>query len=75
LENLIKPKENIANETDKILQTQLTRNFAKRKRADFENLHNRPRTKTKATKQSQSKPTLTKTQIKNLEADFSDSTK
>ena len=30
LENLIKPKENITNEADKILQTQLTRNFAKR---------------------------------------------
>jgi hypothetical protein len=42
LENLIKPKENIANETDKILQTQFTRNFAKRKRANFENLQNRP---------------------------------
>jgi len=30
LENLIKPKENTANETDKILQAQPTRNFAKR---------------------------------------------
>ena len=31
--------------------------------------------KAEATKQSQSKPTLTKTQTKNLEANFSDSTK
>jgi len=32
-------------------------------------------TKTEATKQSQSKPPLTETQAKNLEASFSDSTK
>jgi len=32
-------------------------------------------TKTEATKQSQSKPMLTETQTKNLEASFGDSTK
>ncbi|MBI3165558.1 MAG: hypothetical protein HYZ24_12820 [Chloroflexi bacterium] len=69
------PKNDNAKETDTILQTQLTRNFAKRKYADFENLHNQPRTKTEATQQSQSKLMLTKTQTKNLEVNFSDSTK
>ena len=61
LENLTLPKNGNANESDKILQTQLTRNLAIKRYADFESLQNRPRTKTKATKQSQSKPTLTKT--------------
>jgi hypothetical protein len=69
LENLTLPKSDNANEHNKILQTQLTWNFAKRKRANFESLQNQPRKKTKATKQSQSKPTLTKTKLKNLEAD------
>jgi len=40
LENLTLPKNDNANESDKILQTQLTRTFAKRKHADFESLHN-----------------------------------
>jgi hypothetical protein len=40
LENLTQPKDNNANETEIVLQTQLTRNFAKRKQADFENLQN-----------------------------------
>jgi len=68
------PKSDNANETEIILQTQLTRTFATKRQANFESLHNRPRTKTEATKQSQSKPKLTETQDKNLEANFSDST-
>jgi len=44
LENLTLPKNDNAKEGDKILQTQLTRNFEKRKQADFESLQNQPRT-------------------------------
>ena len=61
LENLTLPKKDNAKENEIILQTQLTRTFAKKRQADFENLQSQPRTKTKTTKQSQSKPTLTKT--------------
>ena len=75
LENLTLTKNDNANESDKILQTQFTRTKAKRKQANFENLHKQTTNKAEATKQSQSKPTLTKTQMKNIEADFSDSTK
>jgi len=49
--------------------------FAKKRRADFENLEKRTMNKAEATKQSQSKPLQTETKNKNLEADFSDSTK
>ena len=52
-----------------------TKTFAKKRQADFENLRSQSRTKTETTKQNQSKPKLTETQTKNLEADFSDSTK
>jgi len=51
--NLHKPENNTANETDKILQTQLTRNFAERNYANFahrglcQSLQNRPRTRLK----------------------------
>ena len=38
-----------------------TKTFAKKRQADFENLRSQPRTKTETTKQSQSKPKLTKT--------------
>jgi chromosome segregation ATPase len=75
LENLTLPENNKANEAETILQTQLTRTFAEKRQADFENLHNRPRTKTEAAKQCQSKLSQTETQAKNLEADFSDWTK
>jgi len=47
LENLTQPKDNNANENERILQTQLTRTFAEKRQADFENLQNRPRTKPK----------------------------
>jgi len=48
--NPTQPKRDNANESNKVLQTQLTRNFAKRKQASFENLQNQPRTpQTKAT--------------------------
>jgi len=49
--------------------------FAKKRQADFWNLAKLTTNKTEATKQSQSKPPQTKTQTKNLEADFSDLTK
>ena len=49
--------------------------FAKKRQADFENLHKQTTNKAEATKRSQSKPPQTKAQTKNLEADFSDSTK
>jgi hypothetical protein len=52
-----------------------TKTFAKKRQAGFENLRSQSRTKTETTKQNQSKPKLTETQTKNLEADFSDSTK
>jgi len=39
--NLTPPKDNTANEINKILETQLARSFAKRKHANFENLQNR----------------------------------
>jgi len=42
LENLTLPKTDNAKETEIILQTQLTRIFAKRKHADFESLQNQP---------------------------------
>ena len=75
LENLIKPKENIANETDKILQTQFTKAKAEKKTRRFREPTKLTTNKTEAAKQSQSKLTLTKTQTKNLEANFSDSIK
>ena len=62
LENLTLPKNDNAKENEIILQTQLTWNFAIKRHADFESLQNQPRTKTKTTKQSQSKPMLTKTE-------------
>jgi len=40
--NLTQPKDNTANETNKILQIQLAKTFAKRKHANFENLQNQP---------------------------------
>jgi len=43
------PKNDNAKKSDKIFQTQLTRNFAKKKQADFENLQNQPRTLPKET--------------------------
>jgi hypothetical protein len=43
LENLTQPKDNNANEANKILQTQFTRTFAEKRQADFENLQNQPR--------------------------------
>jgi len=60
LENLTLPKNDNANENDKILQTQLTRNFAKRKRANFENLQTRPRTTAKRKQLCKSKLNLNK---------------
>ena len=60
LENLTLPKNDNAKENEIILQTQLTWNFAIKRHADFESLQNRPRTEAKTTKQSQSKPMLTK---------------
>ena len=59
LENLILPKIDKANEANKILQTQLTRTFAEKRQADFENLQNQPQTKPKPrnkTNQNQSWP-------------------
>jgi hemerythrin-like domain-containing protein len=47
LENLTLIKNDKANETEIILQTQLTRTFAKRNRTNFESLQNQPRKKTK----------------------------
>jgi hypothetical protein len=41
LENLPQPKDNKANEAKKILQTQLTRTFAEKTQANFENLARR----------------------------------
>ena len=52
-----------------------TKTCAEKRQADFRNLAKLTTNKTKATKQSQSKPPWTETQAKNLEADFSDSTK
>jgi hypothetical protein len=52
-----------------------TKTFAKKRQADFENLAKRTMNKAEATKQSQSKLPQTKTQVRNLETDFSDSTK
>jgi len=52
-----------------------TKTFARKRQADFGNQRSQPRTKTEATKQSQSKPLPTETQAENLKADFSDSTK
>jgi len=40
LENLTLPKMDNANESDKILRTQLTRNFATKRHANFESLQN-----------------------------------
>ena len=44
LENLTLPKNYKANESDKILQTQLTRTFAEKRQADFGNLARRKKT-------------------------------
>ena len=38
--NPTQPKDNTANETNEVLQTQLTRNFAERNQDSFENLLN-----------------------------------
>jgi hypothetical protein len=56
LDNLTLPKNDNAKEAEIILQTQLTKTFVAKRQADFENLQNQPRIKTKATKHSQSKP-------------------
>jgi hypothetical protein len=47
LEKPTQPKNDNANEANKILQTQLTRTFAEKRQADFENLQNQPQTKPK----------------------------
>jgi hypothetical protein len=52
-----------------------TKTFAKKRQADFENIWQPTTNKAEATKQSQSKPPLTEMPAKNLEANFSDSTK
>ena len=75
LKNSTLPKNDNANETDKILQTQLTRNFAKRKRADFENLQNQPRTKPKPRNKANQNLRWPKPKPKNLDANFCDSMK
>ena len=45
--NLTQPKDNNANETEIILQTQFIRTWAEKRQANIENLHNQPRTKPK----------------------------
>ena len=49
-----------ANETEIILQTQLTRTFAEKRRADFENLARRKSDFAKRNRLDQSKPNLNK---------------
>ena len=59
-----------ANESDKILQPQLTWNLAKRKHADFENLHSQPWTRQKETDFANQNQTWTRTLTKKRQADF-----
>jgi hypothetical protein len=47
LENLTSPKNDKAKETEIILQTQLTRTFARKRQVNFENLLNQLRRKPK----------------------------
>jgi len=42
LENLTLPKNDKAKETETILQIQLTRTFARKRQASFENLQSQP---------------------------------
>ena len=59
-----------ANETEIILQTQLTRTFAEKRRADFENLARRKSDFAKRNRLDQSKPNLNKNAGKRKQADF-----
>jgi hypothetical protein len=70
LENLILPKDNNANETNKILQTQLTRTFAEKRQADFENLARRKNDFAKRNRLDQSKPKLNKNAGEGKQANF-----
>ena len=70
LENLILPKDNNANETDKILQTQLTRTFAEKRQADFRNFAKRKNDFAKRNRLAQSKPNLNKNAGEEKQADF-----
>jgi hypothetical protein len=70
LKNLPQPKGNDANESDKILQTQFTRNFAEKRRADFENLARRKNDFAKRNQLDQSKPNLNKNAGEGKQADF-----
>jgi len=83
LENLTLPKNDNAKETDKILQTQLTWNFAIKRHADFENLQNHVSAGSTTNHEQKLKPRnkanqnlrWPKAKPKNLDADFSDSMK
>ena len=70
LENLILPKDNNANETDKILQTQLTRTFAEKRQADFRNFARRKNDFAKRNRLDQSKPKLDKNAGEGKQANF-----
>ena len=70
LENLILPKDNNANETNKILQTQLTRTFAEKRQADFRNFAKRKNDFAKRNRLDQSKPKLNKNAGEGKQANF-----
>jgi hypothetical protein len=60
LKKRTQPKNDNANETNKVLQTQLTRTFAEKRQADFENLARRKNDFAKRNRLDQSKANLNK---------------
>jgi hypothetical protein len=70
LENLTQPKDNNDNEREIILQTQLTRIFAEKRQANFENLARRKNDFAKRNRLDQSKPNLNKNAGKRKQANF-----
>jgi hypothetical protein len=70
LENLTQPKDNNDNESEIILQTQLTRTFAEKRQTDFENLARQKSDFAKRNRLDQSKPNLNKNAGEGKQADF-----
>ena len=70
LEKPTQPKNNNANETNKISQTQLTRTFAEKRQADFRNFARRKNDFAKRNRLDQSKPKLNKNAGEGKQANF-----
>ena len=66
LENLTSPKDNNANETEIILQTQLARTFAEKRQANFKDLQNQPWTLPKGVDTANQNQSWPKRKPKNL---------